>query len=88
MEELYDTLKQLAHADPAVKSKHVEDVKNLVQNQDRRNKPVEQGICAEKRICPVCGGDLVLRTARKGIHAGNQFYGCSNYPGCRYTENL
>ncbi len=38
--------------------------------------------------CPLCGGELILRTARKGPYAGNQFYGCSNYPKCRYTRNL
>lgn len=31
-------------------------------------------------ICPRCGGDLVLRTGKYG-----NFYGCSNYPNCKYT---
>ena len=35
--------------------------------------------------CPHCGKPLVLRTAKKGANAGNQFYGCSGYPSCRYT---
>ena len=39
-------------------------------------------------VCPRCGGNLILRTARKGENAGNQFYGCSNFPKCRYVENL
>lgn len=39
-------------------------------------------------ICPRCGGTLVLRQAKKGVHAGNQFYGCSNYPKCRYIRNI
>jgi len=26
---------------------------------------------------------MVLRTARRGLHAGQRFYGCSRYPGCR-----
>ncbi|MBR5429591.1 MAG: NERD domain-containing protein [Firmicutes bacterium] len=38
--------------------------------------------------CPCCGGDLILRTARKGVNAGGQFLGCSNYPKCKYTRNL
>ncbi len=38
--------------------------------------------------CPLCGRSLVLRTARKGMHAGKQFYGCSGYPMCRYVKNL
>ena len=39
-------------------------------------------------ICPRCGGRLVLRTAKRGAYAGNQFLGCSNYPHCRYIRNL
>lgn len=38
-------------------------------------------------ICPQCGGVLVLRTASKGANAGKQFYGCSNFPKCRYIQN-
>lgn len=37
--------------------------------------------------CPRCGAALVLRTARKGANAGNQFWGCSSYPKCRYTSS-
>lgn len=37
--------------------------------------------------CPDCGGHLVLRTAHKGSHAGNDFYGCSNYPKCKFIKN-
>jgi restriction system protein len=35
--------------------------------------------------CPKCGNALVLRAARVGANAGSQFYGCTKYPGCRYT---
>jgi|GEM_PF-390304 len=33
--------------------------------------------------CPNCGVTMVLRTARQGANAGNQFYGCPNFPRCR-----
>jgi restriction system protein len=33
--------------------------------------------------CPMCGAVMVLRTDRKGQHAGSRFYGCSRYPKCR-----
>lgn len=36
--------------------------------------------------CSKCGSQLKLRTARKGKNAGKQFYGCSGFPGCRYTR--
>ena len=39
------------------------------------------------KLCPRCGKELVLRTARQGSGAGDQFWGCSGFPGCRYTEN-
>lgn len=42
----------------------------------------------DKRICPRCNAELVLRTARKGEHAGEQFYGCSRFPKCRYQDRL
>ena len=39
-------------------------------------------------ICPLCGGKLIKRTANKGINVGKHFYGCSNYPKCKYTKNI
>lgn len=38
--------------------------------------------------CPKCNGHLVLRTARRGTNVGKQFYGCSNYPKCKYIQNI
>lgn len=42
----------------------------------------------QDRICPRCGGNLVLRTANRGINTGKQFWGCTNYPKCRYIRNI
>ena len=42
----------------------------------------------EELICPRCGSNLVLRTAKKGANIGNQFYGCSNFPNCKYIRNI
>jgi len=39
-------------------------------------------------ICPKCGAPMVLRTAQRGSHAGQQFWGCSRFPGCRATVPL
>ncbi len=41
----------------------------------------------QQKICPKCGGKLVPRVARKGENIGKEFYGCSNFPDCRYIEN-
>ena len=40
------------------------------------------------QICPRCQGKLVLRTATRGTNVGKQFYGCINYPRCKYIQNL
>lgn len=38
--------------------------------------------------CPRCGGQMVVRTAKRGYDAGSQFLGCSGYPRCRATKSL
>ncbi|MCP3669964.1 MAG: hypothetical protein GY814_05945 [Gammaproteobacteria bacterium] len=38
--------------------------------------------------CPRCGGKLTLRTAKKGSNTGNRFWGCTGFPGCRFTKNV
>src|SRR5215475_7908992 len=38
--------------------------------------------------CARCGSPLVLRTARSGRFTGNQFFGCSRYPSCRYVRKI
>ena len=35
--------------------------------------------------CPKCSQPMVRRTAKKGVNAGQQFWGCSDYPRCRGT---
>ncbi len=42
----------------------------------------------EEKVCPRCGAKLTLRTAKRGNNAGNQFYGCSAFPKCRYIMNI
>lgn len=36
----------------------------------------------QRNICPRCGGALVLRQSR----TGSMFYGCSNYPKCKFIK--
>lgn len=42
---------------------------------------------SDKLSCPKCGSPLVLRTARKGTHAGSKFYGCVAFPKCRFVRD-
>ena len=56
--------------------------------QDIKKADTEKTMTEDSAVCPRCGGKLVLRTAKRGDNKGNQFYGCSNYPKCRYIQNL
>lgn len=56
----------------------------LEQKSATTNETKDDGIF----ICPKCGGKLVLREAKTGANVGNKFYGCSNYPRCKYIKNL
>jgi predicted RNA-binding Zn-ribbon protein involved in translation (DUF1610 family) len=44
-------------------------------------------VITEKQIatplCPKCGIEMVLRTAKTGSNQGGQFWGCPDYPRCR-----
>ena len=44
---------------------------------------VKKEIALEQGKCPRCGGDLIVRNGKYGA-----FYGCSNYPKCRFTHEL
>ena len=37
--------------------------------------------------CPRCGGNLVVRTVRKGKNAGRWFWGCETFPKCRFVRD-
>ena len=52
-------------------SKHVA---NIYKKKREKEKQISTG------ICPQCGGQLVERKGKYG-----SFYGCSNYPKCKYT---
>lgn len=47
----------------------------------------EKSEMPDSLVCPKCGAELILRTAGQGANVGRKFYGCSNYPKCRYTRN-
>lgn len=49
---------------------------NVNARKYRTQKYIENG------ICPECGGALVVRNGKFG-----SFYGCSNYPKCKFTIN-
>ncbi len=50
--------------------------------------PIQTLVEPQPLKCPKCNGNLVLRTATRSANVGNQFYGCSNYPKCKYIKNI
>ena len=85
--ELYDNLAKLTNVDEAVKAAHIDNINQKYKKEEKKQEPPVQTE-QQELICPRCGSALVLRTAKKGENAGNQFYGCSNFPKCRYIQNL
>jgi very-short-patch-repair endonuclease len=39
-------------------------------------------------VCQKCGGELIERVATKGQYAGQKFWGCSNFPKCKFPKKL
>ncbi len=60
----------------------------LDNNKDNPKRYFEKYKVEEKLICPKCGNELVKRKSTKGEHIGEYFYGCKNYPKCRYIKNI
>ncbi|WP_421386117.1 NERD domain-containing protein [Aeromonas veronii] len=49
---------------------------------------ITESLTQANPLCPRCGNPMVLRTAKRGDNRGNQFWGCSGYPKCRFIVNL
>jgi len=71
-------------------SKKYEEMLAECKTQEAKRVLEKKTESAEKdgtsKTCPRCGKALVLRIAKKGENAGNQFWGCSGYPKCRFIE--
>lgn len=48
----------------------------------------ERAASASVPVCKRCGARMVLRTAQSGVYKGQKFWGCSNYPVCRFTIRI
>lgn len=48
----------------------------------RRRQQTEPRTDNDVPACPTCGSLMILRTAKRGTYAGEEFWGCSNYPVC------
>ena len=72
MRKIYDYIKENQEQGKEARRAHKEDVKAYRQKAQTER---------EKRVCPYCKKPLVLRHGQYG-----NFYECSGYPKCRYTE--
>lgn len=72
VQQVYTLLLPSNQVSKEKRKQHVKNVKTTIT----RN----QHALANNR-CPRCGGQLVLRDGKYG-----RFYGCQNYPNCRYTH--
>ena len=73
--------------DDATVEKVVNTITEYKLNPTKSNKEHVQEIKQmqkdlKQNICPRCGGSLVLRHSR----TGSMFYGCSNYPKCKFIK--
>ena len=55
------------------RERHISRVQKIQQDRE---------LAIANRRCPKCGGNLVQRQGKFG-----SFWGCSNYPNCRFTHN-
>jgi restriction system protein len=63
-----------------------ESVVKLLEDADWKFNPaIISALDNQRKLCPRCESELVLRTARRGSGAGGEFWGCSNYPRCKFT---
>ncbi len=71
--DLYEEFLQKIIQQNRIKNRdHIRHVKRSIRERKRLEREL---------ICPKCAGDLVVRKGKYG-----KFYGCSNFPNCRYTK--
>lgn len=61
------------------------DVLALLESVGARDDAFFQELLNDQRkFCPRCESEMVLRTATRGLDVGKTFWGCSRYPRCKY----
>jgi predicted RNA-binding Zn-ribbon protein involved in translation (DUF1610 family) len=89
--EIYNILYPYSQVSEELKQKHIHNLVNDHKTLQLTYEPAS--VCSINnqnesvtQKCPRCGAQLVIRTVKKGMNSGQQFYGCSCYPQCRYTK--
>ena len=80
---------------PAKKGYMIAEIKSILNPYigNLESESIETDSCqfqGEKKdmLCPKCSSIMVQRLAKKGSNARKQFWGCSAFPKCRYTERV
>ena len=69
---------------------NVDEIVDIINSSNIKDKKIKKEhikniktnlVDKDMNKCPKCGGDLVKRNGKYG-----EFFGCSNYPKCRYTS--
>lgn len=74
VEQITHYLNEINVQDRGTKKEHVRQARNQAYRQQWKENAL---------ICPRCGAGLVVRNGQYG-----RFYGCPNYPKCRYTQQF
>ena len=61
-------------------NQHIGKDARSAHKQSVQNYKVDLEMYKEQKMCPYCKTPLVLRKGKYG-----EFYGCKNYPKCKYT---
>lgn len=78
------------------KTDYLEKYRRLIQSVQEEPSKVEPVLkCVSHTseetstpVCSKCGAQMIKRRAAKGTNAGNEFWGCSNFPKCREIVNI
>lgn len=70
-QDIFSFISKNQHSGKEARSEHKQQVKAYKESVEKMK---------NEKICPYCKTNLVLRKGKFG-----EFYGCSNYPKCKYT---
>ena len=80
--------RKLAGGMPEAELRRLYDMLAVEIAMKARCTAIRRAATHEVPVCARCGGRMVLRTGQTGARKGQKFWGCSNYPACRYTKDF
>lgn len=82
-EHVIDANKKKQIYDFIVENQHKGKLERFVHKEKVIEKNRKREELIDQKICPYCKTKLILRKGKYG-----DFYGCSNYPKCKFTKNI